>query len=70
MNEEIELLHKKKPQELIHLPLGVKTVGCRWIYIVKYKKNGFIECFIARLVATGYTQIYSLDYMETFALVP
>ena len=40
---------------LVTRPLGKTTVGCRWVYTVKYLPDGSIERLKARLVAKGYT---------------
>ncbi|CAL2254352.1 unnamed protein product [Prunus armeniaca] len=40
-----------------------------WVFSLKHKADGSINCYKARLVAYGYTQIYGVDYLETFALV-
>ncbi|RVW98726.1 Retrovirus-related Pol polyprotein from transposon TNT 1-94 [Vitis vinifera] len=69
MNEEMKSLQKNETWELVECPPEKKSVGCRWIYTVKYKANGSIERFKARLVAKGYTQTYGIDYTETFAPV-
>ena len=67
MIEEIEALKKNDTWELITLPRGKRTVGCRWVYTLKHKADGSIER--ARIVAKGFTQTYSINYLETFAPV-
>jgi hypothetical protein len=69
MMEELEALKKNKTWELAHLPVGKKTVGCKWIYAVKQNLEGKVERYKARLVARGYSQTYGIDYDETFAPV-
>ena len=51
------------------LPKGKKTVGCRWVFIIKHKADGTIERYKAQRVVKGYTQSYGVDYQETFAPV-
>ncbi|KAM1740938.1 hypothetical protein ACFX12_011118 [Malus domestica] len=70
MNEEMEALQKNFTWELTNLPKGKKSVGCRWIYTVKFNADGIMEQYKARLVAKGYTQTYDIDYRENFAPVP
>lgn len=69
MAEEMAALEKNATWELVPLPKGKKTVGCRWVFTIKHKADGSIERYKARLVAKGYTQSYGEDYQETFAPV-
>ena len=69
MNEEMKSLQKNSTWKVVELPKGKKPVGCRWDFTIKYKADGTIERFKARLVTMGYTQTYGIDYMETFAPV-
>ena len=67
MNEEMASLQKNQTWELVDRPSGKKLIECRWIFTVKYKTDGMIEHFKARLVSKWYTQTYEIDYIETFA---
>ncbi|RVW36315.1 Retrovirus-related Pol polyprotein from transposon RE1 [Vitis vinifera] len=69
MNKEMKSLQKNETWELVECPPRKKPVGCRWIYTVKYKVDGSIERFKAKLIAKWYTQTYGIDYIETFAPV-
>ncbi|KAM1057638.1 hypothetical protein ACFX2A_031558 [Malus domestica] len=55
MDEEMLALQKNNTWEVTSLPKGKKTVGCRWVFTVKYKADGSIDRYKARLVAKGYT---------------
>ena len=56
-------------RDIIDLPKGQKSVGCRWVFRLKYRVDGTLNRHKVRLVARGYTQIYGVDYQETFAPV-
>ena len=49
--------------------LRKKDFENKWVFIVKYRSDGTVEIYKARLVAQAYTKTYGVDYEETFALV-
>ncbi|RVW64346.1 Retrovirus-related Pol polyprotein from transposon RE1 [Vitis vinifera] len=69
IQDEIDALEKNGTWTITDLPVGKRPVGCKWIFTIKYKVDGSVERFKARLVARGFTQSYEIDYQETFAPV-
>ena len=70
MVDEMPTLEKKKNTwDLVSLPRGKKTMGCKWVFTIKHKADGTIERYKARLMAKDYSQSYGVDYQEMFAPV-
>ncbi|GAA0151919.1 transmembrane signal receptor [Lithospermum erythrorhizon] len=66
MKAKITTLDANETWELVDLPAHKKSIGCRWIYKVKYKADDTIDKYKTRLVAKGYNQIEGIDYFEIF----
>ncbi|TYK08485.1 Beta-galactosidase [Cucumis melo var. makuwa] len=65
--EEMKALEKNNTWEICALPKGHKPVGYKCMFTLKYKADGTLDRHKARLVAKGFTQIYGVDYSETFS---
>lgn len=50
MEKELEAIEKTKTWSLTTLPTDKTCIGCKWVYRLKYKSDGSIERYKARLV--------------------
>lgn len=70
MDDEMNSLIKNEVFETVPShPITKKPVSSRWVFVVKYKQNGQIEKFEARIVARGFSQDYGTDCTETYCSV-
>jgi hypothetical protein len=42
------------------------VIECKWIYKVKRRSDGCLECYKACLIAKGFSEQEGVDYFETF----
>ncbi|RVW20916.1 Retrovirus-related Pol polyprotein from transposon RE2 [Vitis vinifera] len=67
MEKEFSALQRNNTWHLVPPPSNGNIIGCKWVYKLKYKPDGTVDRYKARLVAQGFTQTLGLDYFETFS---
>ena len=65
MKKEYDALIKNGTWRLVDPSVGVKPIGCKWVYKIKYNTDGSLDKYKARLVAKGYAQKEGVDCTET-----
>ena len=48
------------------LPHGKKALTSKWVYKTKYKPDGTVDRYKARLVIRGFEQVKDKEYKHTF----
>nr|GEU65069.1 hypothetical protein [Tanacetum cinerariifolium] len=66
---EVEGFEPPQKEVLVDLPPNCKTVGSKWIFKKKTDTDSTVHTYKAHIVAKGYTQLYEVDYEETFSPV-
>ena len=54
----------------VKIPRGSNVVSARWIFTWKVDKAGCVIKPKARLVARGFSQVHTVDFMETYSPTP
>jgi len=67
MDKEMNAQVSRKTWDLVSPPKRAVVVSYRWVYTLKYRSDGSVDRYKARLVVKGYTQTYGVDYFETFS---
>jgi transposase InsO family protein len=67
--EEIATLARNGTWELVELPADREPIGCRWVFRIKKLADGRVDRYKARVVAQGFSQVFGVDYQDTFAPV-
>lgn len=68
IQEEMRALYRNETWELVEFS-PKKAGGYKWVFIWKFKANGTIGKYKAKLVIKWFTQTYDIDYWEMFTLV-
>nr|GEY70564.1 retrovirus-related Pol polyprotein from transposon TNT 1-94 [Tanacetum cinerariifolium] len=67
MNSKLDALEQNKTWTIEKLPPNKKALGCKWVYRIKYKSDGTIERFKARLVILAkQCELHQMDVHNAF----
>ena len=69
MIEEVNAVDDTGTWDIVSIPVGKKSIGCKWVVAIKVNPEGSIAHLKARLVAKGYAQTYGVDYYYTLSPV-
>jgi hypothetical protein len=69
MEDEYNALMWNKTWHLVPPQLGRNLIDCKWVYKIKYKADGSVDRYKARIVAKGFKQRLGIDYDDIFSPV-
>jgi Reverse transcriptase (RNA-dependent DNA polymerase) len=62
-------MYDNKVWDIVPLPEGMKSIGCKWIFKTKKDSEGNVERYKVRLVAKRFTQKKYIDFTKTLSSV-
>src|SRR5579859_7754572 len=65
--EEYDSLMKNETWEVVPRPTNGNVITSTWVFRHKKDQMGKIVRFKARILAHGFSQIYGVDYLETYS---
>ncbi|GKD37952.1 gag/pol polyprotein [Tanacetum coccineum] len=69
MKEEYDAIMKNGTWSIVPRASNTNVVDDKWVYRLKWDKNGVITCYKASFVAKGFRQQPSIDFHKTFSPV-
>ena len=70
INAKLKSLAEAHTWDIVpHPPKGINVVDSKWIFKIKKNTAGKIDKYKAHLIMHGFTQVYGIDYYETYAPV-
>ena len=53
--------------KVVSQPLDKNIIRSKWVFYIKQNTDGSLEKYKAQLIARGFTQIYRVDYLNTYS---
>jgi hypothetical protein len=67
MDVEYNALMKNNTKHLVPPKKGSNIIASKWVFKIKYKGDGNLDKYKARIMAKGYKQHFGINYEDTFS---
>ena len=67
MEDELSALQEQGTWQIVPRPQGRKIISTKWVLRIKWNPEKTVPLYKARLCARGFTQVYGVDFDETYS---